>query len=82
MTTSFHTAQIPPQDRVVLAGAYRKTRASLKAEAGLSEAELDSLSNVMTGALASLMRAGQVDQHRLSHYAVAKTLRHIWAGRR
>lgn len=69
-------------DRRLIGAAYDKTRAALQDEAGLSDDELDALTDVMTGALVSLLRAGQVDQTKLSHYAVAQTLRHLWAGRR
>jgi len=43
---------------------------------------VDALTDVMTSALLSQLRAGQMDQNKLSHYAVAQTLRHLWAGRR
>jgi len=36
--------------------------------------DLDALSDVVAGALLSLLRAGQIDQNKLSHYAVAQTL--------
>lgn len=69
-------------DRTLLGAAYASARASLQDKAGLNDAELDALANVMSNALLSLFRAGQLDPTRLSTYAVAKALRHICAGRR
>lgn len=69
-------------DRQLLGSAYAKARAALQDEACLSDDDLDALSDVMNEALLSLLRAGQIDQNKLSHYAVAQTLRHLWAGRR
>ena len=68
-------------DRTLLGAAFVSARNSLQKE-GLNDAELDALTDVMTEALLSLFRTGQLDQTKLSNYAVAKTLRHLWAGQR
>lgn len=77
-----NTVWLHDGDRQLLGSAYAKARTSLRDEAGLSDGDLDALTDVMTGALLTLLRAGQMDQNKLSHYAVAQTLRHLWAGRR
>jgi hypothetical protein len=69
-------------DRTLLGAAFLSARNSLQDEAGLNDAELDALTDVMTEALLSLFRTGQIDQTKLSNYAVAKTLRHLWAAQR
>ncbi len=62
--------------------AYDSARDALQSEAGLTDADLDTLTDVMADALLSLYRTGQVDEAKLSNYAVAKTLRHLSAGQR
>ncbi len=66
----------------LLRAAYESARDALQNEAGLTEADLDTVTDIMADALFSLYRAGQVDQAKLSNYAVAKTLRHLSAGQR
>lgn len=66
----------------LLRTAYEKAREALQSEAALTDADLDTLTDVMAAALLSLYRAGQVDETRLSNYTVAKTLRHLSAGQR
>lgn len=66
----------------LLRTAYESARDALQSEAALTDADLDALTDVMADALLSLYRAGQVDETRLSNYAVAKTLRHLNAGQR
>ena len=66
----------------LLRTAYESARIALQREAGLTDADLDTLTDVMGDALLSLYRAGQVNETRLTNYAVAKTLRHISAGQR
>jgi hypothetical protein len=73
---------IPSSDHTLLGSAYQNTRIALQREAGLTDADLDTLTDVMGDALLSLYRAGQVNETRLTNYAVAKTLRHISAGQR
>lgn len=68
-------------DRTLLDAAYASARASLRDDAGLTDAELDALANVISGALVSLFQAGQQDPAKLSTFAVAKALRRISAGR-
>ena len=41
------------------------------------DADLDTLTDVMGDALLSLYRSGQINETKLTNYAVAKTLRHI-----
>lgn len=69
-------------DLTLLGSAYESACDALQSEAGLTVSDLESLTDVMTDALLSLYRAGQVDETRLSNYAVAKTLRHLSAGQR
>jgi hypothetical protein len=69
-------------DRTLLEAAFASARDSLQDEAALNDAELDALADVMIAALLSQFRTGEVDQIKLSNYAVAKTLRHICAGQR
>lgn len=69
-------------ERSLLGAAFVSARNSLQIEAGLNDAELDALTDVLTDALIALFRTGQIDQTKLSNYAVAKTLRHLWADRR
>lgn len=73
---------IASSDLALLGSAYESTRIALQREAGLTDADLDTLTDVMGDALLSLYRAGQVNETRLTNYAVAKTLRHISAGQR
>jgi hypothetical protein len=68
--------------RALLCTAYARAREALQSEAALTDVDLDTLTGVMTGALLSLYRAGQVDETRLSNYAVAITLRHLSVGQR
>jgi hypothetical protein len=73
---------ISSTDLTLLGSAYQNTRIALQREAGLTDADLDTLTDVMGDALLSLYRAGQVNETRLTNYAVAKTLRHISASQR
>ncbi len=66
----------------LLRTAHKKARHALQKEAGLSEADLDSLTDIMAHSLLSLYQAGQADETKLSNYAVATTLRHLCAGQR
>jgi hypothetical protein len=77
-----NTAWLQATDRSLLGAAYDKARAALQEEANLSDGDLDALSGVITFALVSLIRTGQTDQNKLSHYGVAQALRHLWAERR
>ena len=83
MSLIFSNAEwIASSDLALLGSAYESTRIALQREAGLTDADLDTLTDVMGDALLSLYRAGQVNETRLTNYAVAKTLRHISAGQR
>ena len=83
MSLIFSNAEwIASSDLTLLGSAYESTRIALQREAGLTDADLDTLTDVMGDALLSLYRAGQVNETRLTNYAVAKTLRHISAGQR
>ena len=73
---------IASSDLTLLGSAYESARIALQREAGLTDADLDTLTDVMGDALLSLYRAGHVNETRLTNYAVAKTLRHISAGQR
>ena len=83
MSLIFSNAEwIASSDLTLLGSAYESTRIALQREAGLTDADLDTLTDVIGDALLSLYRAGQVNETRLTNYAVAKTLRHISAGQR
>ena len=83
MSLIFSNAEwIASSDLALLGSAYESTRIALQREVGLTDADLDTLTDVMGDALLSLYRAGQVNETRLTNYAVAKTLRHISAGQR
>lgn len=77
-----HAAGLTSSDVRLLGAAYGSARIALRSEAGLTDADLDSLTDIMTDALLSLYRAGQVDETRLCSYAVAKALRHLCARQR
>ena len=83
MSLIFSNAEwIASSDLTLLGSAYERVRIALQREAGLTDADLDTLTDVMSDALLSLYRAGQVNETKLTNYAVAKTLRHISAGQR
>ena len=83
MSLIFSNAEwIASSDLTLLGSAYEGTRIALQREAGLTDADLDTLTDVIGDALLSLYRAGQVNEARLTNYAVARTLRHICAGQR
>ena len=82
VTYFFKCRWISSTDLTLLGSAYQNTRIALQREAGLTDADLDTLTDVMGDALLSLYRAGQVNETRLTNYAVAKTLRHISASQR
>jgi hypothetical protein len=83
MSIAFLNAEwLHATERTLLGAAYHKARNSLQDEAGLTDSDLDALTDVMTEALLSLFRIGQLDPTKLSNYAVAKTLRHLCAGQR
>jgi hypothetical protein len=73
---------IASSDLTLLGSAYESTRIALQREAGLTDADLDTLTDVMGDALLSLYRAGQINETKLTNYAVAKTLRYISASQR
>ena len=83
MSLIFSNAEwIASSDLTLLGSAYLNTRIALQREAGLTDADLDTLTDVIGDALLSPYRAGQVNEARLTNYAVARTLRHICAGQR